>query len=647
MVDKEYEAKASALDVIDFMTMDNIASEHDMTEQELRDIGNDVIDNYEDDDETREEWKSQNEEALKLAKQVRESKSFPWAGAANIKYPLISEAALKFNSRAYPEIVQGEKVVKAVVVGKDTDQTKADRAERISSHMSYQLMETIPNWESDTDKLTIMLPIVGTMFREVQWDEINLRPEINLLMPDELIVNYHAKSLDLTECRRISREITFFMNDIKERERAGLWLKRSYVTEDDDDVIEEDEQVFIQQCCYLDLDKDDYSEPYIVTVHKDSKEVVRIVALYDETTVKANMDTGEITKIEPLQMYTDYHFIPAFDGGFYSTGFGSYLFPMNQTIDTLINQIVDAGTLSNLQSGFIGKGLRTKAGSTPFQPGEWRPVDSKGGDMRNNIIPLPTKEPSMVLYQALVFLIDTGKSMSGITDIMQGVGGGKNEAVGTTMAMIEQGMKVIDAIYKRIYLALKKEYKMLYRINQENFANTNYQGILDDEQATQADYESADFDIIPVGDSRISSQIMRTMKAQAARDIAMSTPGANVTEASRLVLESMDVPQEQIDLVLPKQGSPEEMQQMIEQLQGQIETYQQYVDSGKMQLAQDENNRKNATTDSTIKKDQATTVKTLVEAEKIKSETEGQDLENDLIESGALQAMEAIEELEV
>jgi chaperonin GroES len=647
MVDKEYEAKASALDVIDFMTMDNIASEHDMTDQELRDIGNDVIDNYEDDDETREEWKSQNEDALKLAKQVRESKSFPWVGAANIKYPLISEAALKFNSRAYPEIVQGEKVVKAVVVGKDTDQTKADRAERISSHMSYQLMETIPNWESDTDKLTIMLPIVGTMFREVQWDEINLRPEINLLMPDELIVNYHAKSLDLTECRRISREITFFMNDIKERERAGLWLKRSYVTEDDDDVIEEDEQVFIQQCCYLDLDKDDYSEPYIVTVHKDSKEVVRIVALYDETTVKANMDTGEITKIEPLQMYTDYHFIPAFDGGFYSTGFGSYLFPMNQTIDTLINQIVDAGTLSNLQSGFIGKGLRTKAGSTPFQPGEWRPVDSKGGDMRNNIIPLPTKEPSMVLYQALVFLIDTGKSMSGITDVMNGVPQGQNTPVGTTMAMIEQGMKVIDAIYKRIYLALKKEYKMLYRINQENFANTNYQGILDDEQATQADYESADFDIIPVGDSRISSQIMRTMKAQAARDIAMSTPGANVTEASRLVLESMDVPQEQIDLVLPKQGSPQEMQQMIEQLQGQIETYQQYVDSGKMQLAQDENNRKNATTDSTIKKDQATTVKTLVEAEKIKSETEGQDLENDLIETGAMEAMEAIQELEV
>jgi hypothetical protein len=437
------------------------------------------------------------------------------------------------------------------------------------------------------------------------------------------------------------------MNDIKERERAGLWLQRSYVTEEDDDSIEDDEQVFIQQCRYLDLDGDDYEEPYVVTVHRDSKEVVRIVALYDETTVKANMDTGEITKIEPLQMYTDYHFIPAFDGGFYSTGFGSYLYPMNQSIDTIINQLIDAGTLNNLQSGFIGKGLRTKAGSTPMQPGEWRPVDSKGGNMRDNIIPLPTKEPSMVLYQVLVFLIDTGKQMSSITDVMAGVPQGQNTPVGTTMAMIEQGMKVIDAVYKRIYLALKKEYKMLYKINQENFQDTNYQGILDDEQATQSDYESNDFDVIPVGDSRISSQIMRTMKAQAARDVAMSTPGANVTEASRLLLESMDVPEEQINLVLPKAGSPEQMQQMIEQLQGQIEVYQQYVDSGKMQLAQDDNARKNAEIDAKVKMNQATTVKTLVEAEKVKSETEGQDLENDLIETGAMEAMEAIQELEV
>lgn len=599
--------------ILEFMGMENIAETLD--QNELNRIGNMVLEDYQEDESSLDEWRDTNEEALKLAKQIREAKTFPWTNASNVKFPLIGQAAMNFNARAYPEIVQGDKVVKAVVVGEDETQEKAERAERVSQHMSYQLLEEIPNWETDTDQLLIMLPIVGTMFREVTWNSIDLRPEVNLLMPDELTVNYNAKSLDLTKCRRISKEVTLFKNDIVERERSGLWLELSYVDEDEDDAIERDEQVFIQQLRFLDLDDDGYEEPYMVTVHSASKRVVRIVANYDERTIKFDPDTGEITKIDPYQIYTDYHFIPSFDGGFYSTGFGSYLYPMNMSIDTLINQLIDAGTLSNVQGGFLGKGLRTKAGATPFQPGEWRPVDSKGGDIANNIVPLPAKEPSMVLFNLMTFLVDIGKDMSSITDIMSGVPQGQNTPVGTTLAMIEQGMKVIDAIYKRIYRALKVEFKMLYRINSIYLEEQNYISILDSQNAQAGDYSMEGFDIVPVGDTRISSQMMRTMKAQAVRDVAASTPGANVVEASRQFLQSMEISDSLIDQVLPQGQDPAQMEQMIEFLQGQVQTFQQYIQSGQLQLAMDDSQRKNQESDAKVHKDNASALKLMAEAE--------------------------------
>jgi len=612
--DTEEDKKGSASRIIELMGMDNIAD--DLEDNELRDIGEKVIEEYEEDEESRREWLETNQEALKLARQCREAKTFPWTGASNVKYPLIGQAAMNFNARAYPEIVQGDKIVKAKVIGNDdADESKAARAERISTFMSYQLNEQIPNWESDTDKLLIMLPIIGTMFKEVTWDEINLRPEINLLMPDDLVVNYHAESLDLSKCRRISKKVTKFKNDIKERERADLWLRINYSEDDADTEIEDDEQDFIQQCRYLDLDDDGYEEPYMVTVHEASRKVVRIVAIYDEGTAKINPTTGEVTKIEPYQIYTDYHFIPAFDGAFYSTGFGTYLYPINQSIDTVINQLLDAGTLSNLQGGFIGKGLRGKMGATPFQPGEWRPVDTKGGSIKDNIIPLPAKEPSGALFNLLGFLVDTGKDMSSITDVLAGVPQGANTPVGTTIAMIEQGMKVIDAVYKRVYLALKKEYKMLYRINSVYLDEQGYMDVLDNKDAQKGDYSTTDFDIVPVGDTRISSQMMRTMKAQSVMDVASRTPGANVTEASRSFLKSMEINEDEIDKILPEGQDPAQMMQMVEFLQGQVETFQGYIESGKFQMEQDENARKNQESDAKVQKDVASAINSISDAE--------------------------------
>ena len=645
------ELEPEGLDVIQMMGMDNIADY--IEENERRNIGSKAKEDQEEDLASLDDYFDEYNEALKLAKQVKEEKTFPWRGAANVKVPLIGQAAMEFNARAYPEIVQGDKVVKAKVVGNDENEAKADRADRISQFMSFQLLDEMPNWESDTDKLLIMLPIIGTIFKEVTWNETEDRPEDTLLLPDEIIVNYHSRSIELEECRRISKKLTVFKNDIFENERAGLWLEREYGTDgaDDDTAIEEDEQLFIQQVRYLDLDDDGYEEPYIVTFHYESGEVVRIVANYDKNTVMFNPETEELVRIRPFRLYSDYHFIPAFDGCFYSTGFGTYLYPINKSIDTIINQLIDSGTLNNLQSGFLGKGLRTKTGSTPLKAGEWRPVETKGMDLRANIVPLPTKEPSGTLFSLLMTLIDMGKQMSSITDVMAGVPQGANTPVGTTLAMIEQGMKVVDAVYKRVYRGMKKEFKMLYRLNSIYLPEQVYANALDDQGASLEDFNMKDFDVLPVGDTRISSQVMRTMKAQSAREIAMTTPNADIRAASMRVLESMDIqnPEE----ILPELPPSEVLMQQMDELKAYADTMTQQMQSLTQQLQGSEEARKDK---ELMLKAQETQTKMVESASKAQynmaaaaeklAQAEAQEIENDATESGLLELAQNINEAE-
>lgn len=600
--------------VFQLMQMNNIATE--IEPQELREIGRRVIEDYETDYDSLDEWREQNEKAVKLAKQVIEKKSYPWPNASNVKYPLISDAAMQFNARAYPEVIQGDKVVKAMVIGEDPEQQKADRAERISDFMSWQLTNQVTNWETDTDKLLLQLPIVGTMFRESTWDEVNLKPKIDLLLPNDIVVNANATSIELEHCRRISKEVTLFKNDIKTNERLGLWLEIDYTTgseETEEKEIEEDEQIFIQQIRYLDIDKDGYEEPYIVTVLKESGEVVRIIANYDQDSIRFDEETEEVTSITPIRIYTAYHFIPSFDGSFYSVGFGSYLYAVNMSINTTINQLIDAGTLSNTQGGFMAKGLRQRMGAKRMAPGEWMPIDTKGSDLRNSIVPLPVQEPSQTLFALLQFLVSMGKEMSSITDVMSGVPQGQNTPVGTTLAMIEQGMKVMDAVYKRIYRSLKDEYKILYRINSMYLSENMYGNVLDQQAYVAQDFNIQDMDIVPVGDTRISSQIMRTMKAQATRDLAATTPGADIRKATLRVFEAMDIqnPEE----ILPEGPDTQQLQQMVEFLQGQVQTYEQFISSGQMQLALEASARENQESDAKVNKDNAQAIKAYAEAE--------------------------------
>ena len=252
-----------------------------------------------------------------------------------------------------------------ISLGKDPDGSKTEIAQAVSTYMSIQLMQDMYGWEEDMDKMLIMLPILGTMFKKTYWDSLNETNCSHLVMPKNLVVNHWARNL--CDAERISEIIEMSPRKLKERQQAGLWLdidlgrapQPLMDTVGPSVVDDTTPYTFIEQHTFLDLDDDGYKEPYIVTFHKESKKVVRIVARFDETTIKQGAD-GKIHKIDPIEYYTKFGFIPNPDGGFYDIGFGVLLGPINESVNTLINQLLDSGHLSTLQSGFIGKGLRIR-----------------------------------------------------------------------------------------------------------------------------------------------------------------------------------------------------------------------------------------------------------------------------------------------
>ena len=498
----------------------NLAEKLD--EDRLREIGQEVKEGFDADMDSRYEWEQSAEEWTRLAKLTVAQKVFPWPGASNVKYPLLATAAMQFAARAYPSLIPSDgRVVKSRVTGKDPDGAKTKTAEAVSIYMSYQILEEMQGWEEDMDKMLIMLPIVGTMFKKTYWDSVKQVNCSKLILPKNLVVDYWAKNL--RDAERISEIFEVNARLKKEREQSGVWLEVDIgdptVAESDTDDPNAPSQtdaatpyVFIEQHTYLDLDDDEYKEPYIVTIHKDTAQVVRIVARYDEKTMFFKED-GEVARIEPTQYYTKYGFLPNPDGSFYDIGFGVLLGPINDTVNTLINQLVDAGTINNLQSGFIGKGLRLKMGENRFEPGEWKAVNATGDDLKKQIVPLPSKEPSKVLYDLMMAMIQSGKELASVAEIFVGKMPGQNTPATTTMASIEQGMKVFTAVYKRIYRAMSEEFKKLYRLNSIYLNPQTYVDIVD-MQVGPDDFTLDDYRICPGADPTAVSQTEKLMKAQ-------------------------------------------------------------------------------------------------------------------------------------
>ena len=542
-----------------------------MDDEELSSLGQVMMNDINLDLNSRIEWEERNERANKLALQVVEKKTFPWPGASNVKFPLITIAAMQYHSRAYPALISNNEVVKCKVYGKDDDGEMHKRADRISRHMTYQVMEEDEGWEENTDKTLLVQAISGTAIKKSYFDPVKGHNVSELVLPNDFVVNYYTKSIP--ESPRVSHRILLSSNDLHERQVRGLFLKindepppttpaQSMLTNaredaqgvrmptgDPDTPFE-----FFETHFWHDFDEDGYKEPYIAYIRRDTSKIYRIVARYFEDSIEYH--NGEIIRIKPEQYFTKYGFVPSPDGGFYDLGYGVLLGPTNDSVNTIVNQLIDAGTMSVTGGGFLGRGVKIKGGDYSFKPHEWKRVDSTGDDLRANIFPLPIRDPNGVSFQLLQLLINYGERIAGATDIMTGVSPGQNTPAETSRNTMEQGMKVFNGIYKRTWRAMKEEFQKLYRLNQLYLPSEPVEFEYNNELSfVFPDDYSMDMKLVkPAADPNVVSDSQRQMQAQAVLQLATSTGGFNMYEVQKRYLDALKV--SAIDQILPDPKGP-------------------------------------------------------------------------------------------
>ena len=563
-------------DINDLMYEANIANL--LCAEDLATIGLQVVKDFDNDLLSRSSWEKRTEASLKLALQVAEIKNFPWANASNIKFPLITIAALQYHARSYPVLIDSDLPVKCRVVGDDKDGLRALRSTRVEQHMSYQLLEEDEDWESEMDKVLITQPIVGCAFKKTYYDPIKKHNISENVLAKDLVVNYWTKSLE--SASRVTHVLQMTRNEIYERTARGLWLDgvsdgrtQQWSSVAMGDMLQRAQDKaqgmqppepndsstpieILEQHCHIDFDGDGYAEPYIVYVRRDNKKVARIVARYSKSDVTVN-EKGVILSIKAEQYFTKYPFVPSPDGGFYDLGFGVLLGPLNESINTIVNQLVDAGTMANTAGGFLSRGIKLRGGNYSFNPMEWKHVDTTGDDLRKGIVPLPVREPSQVLFTLLNLLINYGERIGGSVDILSGQNPGQNTPAETTRTMAEQGMKIFNGIFKRTHRSLKQEFRKLYRLNQifvtENtpyVSNAKSSGLV-----LASDYEGPVTDVMPTADPSITSDAQRMNQAAAIAQRVAATPGLyNRYEAEYTYLKAMKVTN--IDKILPDPKSP-------------------------------------------------------------------------------------------
>lgn len=527
------------------------------TDSDLAKIGQLVWQGYDRDKLSRIAWEKRTEAAMDLALQVQQEKNFPWPKCANVVFPLVTIAALQFSARAYGSIIQGSDVVRYRVVSDDPLGAARARADRIARHMSWQLLEEDAPWEEQMDRLLINLAIVGTTFKKSYYNP-SLRHNVSeMIQARDFVLDYYAKSVE--SCARKTHAFPLYRNDIYERVQQGVfadilddpWFNTNavphmlsremqqragqYPGQSDDDTPFR----VLEQHRLLDLDGDGYAEPYIVTIEETSKKVLRIVARFDREEDVEKVG-GRIARIRPMEYFTKYSFIPAPDGGIYDVGFGTLLQPINASVNSAINQLLDAGTMATSAGGFLGRGAKIRGGAVSMAPWEWKRVDSTGDDLRKSLFPLPVREPSAVLFNLLNLLISYTDRVSGTTDIMVGENPGQNTTAESTRAMVEQGMQVYSMIFKRVWRSMKDEFKKLHKLNGMFLPVETIFGA-GDERIRREDYRSDPELIVPVADPNITSNQMRLTQSQMLREAAAQVPGYDREEVEKRFLKALRV----------------------------------------------------------------------------------------------------------
>ena len=553
---------------------DNLAEEY-LDESEIERIGSIVMDSYTSDKESRAEWESMFEKGFELLGLKLNTTSEPFEGACTAVHPLLIESAVKFQSKASEELFPPQGPVKAQIIGTSNAQ-KEDQSERVQSFMNFQLTEVMPEYFDEFERMLFHLPLVGSAFKKIYYDPASERPVSEFVPVDQFYVSYNAT--DLRRADRYTHVIYMTPHELQKQIMSGMYrdidlsepgnFQPSTMSQTINSIMgiefnaEHDKQyTLLEQHLYLELDDDEFPSPYIVTIEKDSGQVLGI---------RRNWNENDPTR-EKKMYFTHYKYVPGF--GFYGLGLIHFLGNMTMSATLAMRSLLDAGQFANLPGGFKARGIRIVGGDDPIAPGEFKEVEATGMDLNKAIVPLPYKEPSQTLFQLLGFITQAGQKFADSTDAV--VSDASNYGpVGTTLALIEASAKLFSAIHKRLHKSQKDELRILARLNYE---------FLPDEQmmipipgrelpVTRADFDGR-VDIIPVSDPNIPSQAHRLAQAQLLLQIsAQSAPGtydmrevhrslltaAGVREPSRF-LSAEKQPQEQdpvSDILAASKGLP-------------------------------------------------------------------------------------------
>jgi chaperonin GroES len=535
-----------------------------MDERTLKEMGSDLVEEYKKDRTSRKEWEDAYIKGLDLLGTRYQEVTKPFKGASGVTHPLLAEAVTQFQAQAYKELVPSDGPVRTQVIGLQTPATE-QQADRVKDYMNYLLMEEMEDYTTDMDQMLFYLPLSGSTFKKIYFDALQDRPVSKFIPAEDLVVPYYAS--DLKDCERITHVIKMTENEVTKKMAAGFYRDIDLIdssTEPDSiqKKLNELEGVKGTGADYLntilemhvDLNLDEFEDfddkakkikiPYIVTVDEGSGEVLSIYRNY-----KPDDPTYSRT-----EYFVHYKFLPGL--GFYGFGLTHMIGGLSQAATQALRQLIDAGTLKNLPAGFKARGIRVRDDDQPIQPGEFRDVDAPGGNIRDQFFNLPFTEPSPTLYNLMGFVVQAGQKFAAITD--SGVGNDtQNRAVGTTMALMERGSRVMSGVHKRCYYAMRLEFKILARICGESLPpEYPYDVYGGPRNIKQTDFDRR-VDILPVADPNIMSMAQRVTLAQAQLQIAQSNPEMhNLHEAYRRVYEALGT--KTIDQILkPPAKQPE------------------------------------------------------------------------------------------
>ena len=536
-----------------------------MSDQTLNGMAMELIQEYKKDKLSRKEWEEAYIKGLDLLGTKYQEVTKPFKGASGVTHPLLAESVTQFQAQAYKELIPSDGPVRTKVVGLQTPMIE-QQADRVKEYMNYLLMERMEEYTTDMDQMLFYLPLSGSTFKKVYYDEMLGRPCSKFIPAEDLVVPYYAS--DLKDCERITQVMKMTQNDVVKKQAAGFYRDidlPQQISQPDQVQTKVNELQGVKRTdsdylhtvleMHVDLNLDEFEDfddkakkikiPYIVTIDEGSQEILSIYR---------NYKPNDIT-YQRIEYFVHYKFLPGL--GFYGFGLTHMIGGLSRAATQALRQLIDAGTLKNLPAGFKSRGIRVRDDDQPIQPGEFRDVDAPGGNIKDQFFSLPFTEPSVTLYNLLGFVVQAGQKFAAITDSNIG-NDAQNRAVGTTVALMERGSRVMSGVHKRCYYAMRLEFKILARICSQSLPQEYpYDVYGGPRQIKSADFDER-VDILPVADPNIMSMAQRVTLAQTQLQIAQTNPQIhNIHEAYRRVYEALG--SKQIEALLkpaPKQPEP-------------------------------------------------------------------------------------------